>query len=76
MFKQNKDQNTLAANLETVLLVISGLRDGTREIENDIENQKWMMCGVYEEETGHYYLREGEHVQIQKHFDQLHVNRL
>ena len=54
---------------------ISGIRDPSKEIHNDINNQRWMMAGVYEEQTGIFYFREGEHVPVMQHFKQMHVNR-
>ena len=30
-------------------MMIAGIRDESQEIDNDINNQKWMMAGVYEE---------------------------
>lgn len=49
MFKCNTDQNILAENLQNALMNISGIRDQSKEIHNDINNQRWMMAGVYEE---------------------------
>ena len=57
MFKCNTDQNVLAENLSNVLMMIAGIRDRQSEIINDIGNQKWMLSGVYEEETGIFYFR-------------------
>ena len=57
MFKCNTDQNVLAENLSNVLMMIAGIRDRQNEIINDIGNQKWMLSGVYEEETGIFYFR-------------------
>ena len=57
MFKCNTDQNVLAENLSNVLMMIAGIRDRQNEVINDIGNQKWMLSGVYEEETGIFYFR-------------------
>jgi hypothetical protein len=76
IFKCNKEQNIMAENLETLLLIISGLRDELKVIGNDIQNNKWMMSGAYEEDSGIYFIREGEHSLILQHFDLLHITRL
>ena len=76
MFKCNKDQNILAENLQNALMVISGLRDESQEIENDVNNKQWMMAGVYEEQTGLFFFRENEHVPIQNHFKLMALNRM
>lgn len=75
MFKCNTDQNILAENLQNALMIISGIRDRSKEIHNDVGNQRWMMSGVYEEQTGIFYFREGEHVPVVQHFKQMHINR-
>ena len=75
MFKCNTDQNILAENLQNALMIISGVRDRSKEIHNDVSNQRWMMAGVYEEQTGIFYFREGEHVPVVQHFKQMHINR-
>ncbi len=75
MFKQDKDQKILAENLQNLLLVVSGQRDEANEVENGINNYKWSMAGVFDEE-GLFYLREGEHEPIQNHFKHLRLNRL
>jgi len=75
MFKCNTDQNILAENLQNALMIIAGTRDKSKEIHNDVNNQRWMMAGVYEEQTGIFYFREGEHVPVQHHFKQMHINR-
>ena len=68
MFKCNTDQNILAENLQNALMIISGIRDRSKEIHNDVGNQRWMMAGVYEEQTGIFYFREGEHAPVVHHF--------
>ena len=75
MFKCNTDQNILAENLQNALMIISGIRDRSKEIQNDVMNQRWMMAGVYEEQTGIFYFREGEHLPVQQHFREMHINR-
>jgi hypothetical protein len=35
-----------------------------------------MMSGAYEEDSGVYFIREGEHTPILQHFDLLHITRL
>ena len=57
-------------------MVISGDRDRTSEVENDIGNTRWEESGLYDDETGMFFLREGEYVPIQRHFKMLRVNRL
>ena len=57
-------------------MIISGDRDIENEVVNDISNKKWQMAGVYDEETGQFYIREGEHVSIQNHFKLFKFNRL
>ena len=74
--KINKDQKVAAKNLQTVLLVVSGDRDEANECQNDVGNKKWMTSGVYEQETGIFYIRDGEHIPIQNHFKLLKYNRL
>ena len=37
---------------------------------------KWNQAGVYDEQTGLFYIREGEHVAIQSHFKLLKLNRM
>lgn len=59
-----------------MLLVISGDRDETQECQNDINNNQWIAAGVYEPGSGQFYIREGEHIPIQKHFELLRINRL
>ena len=76
MFKCNKDQNILAENLQSALMMIAGIRDESQEIDNDINNSKWMMAGVYEEQTGLFFFREGEHKCVAAHFQIMQVNRL
>ena len=58
------ENEILAENLQNVLLVISGDRDLESEVENDIDNKKWRNAGAYNEETGTFHLRAGEHSQI------------
>jgi hypothetical protein len=41
-------------------MVISGQRDEHLEVANDIQNGKWSNAGVYDEESGIFYLRQGE----------------
>ena len=56
--------------------MIAGIRDQSQEIDNDINNQKRMLAGVYEEQTGLFYFREGEHKCVTHHFQLMQVNRL
>ena len=74
--KQEKDQNILAENLQNTLLVISGERDAKNEVENDENNKSWINAGVYDQEDGLFYIRQGEHIPIQNHFELLRLNRL
>lgn len=76
LFKCNKDHKILAENLQNVLMVISGQRDEHLEVANDIQNGKWSSAGVYDEESGIFYLRQGEAQPIQTHFKLLRLNRL
>lgn len=57
-------------------MVISGQRDEHLEVANDIQNGKWSNAGVYDEESGIFYLRQGEAQPIQNHFRLLRLNRL
>lgn len=41
-------------------MIISGIKDKNIEITNDIENLKWNLAGVYEEQSGIMFYREGE----------------
>jgi len=41
--------------------VISGERDADNEVENDVDSTKWYEAGVYDGETGLFYLRQGEY---------------
>lgn len=75
MFKCNPDQNILAENLQNALMMIAGIRDRTKEIHNDVGNQRWMMAGVYEEQTGIFFFRENEHIPVVQHFRLMHGNR-
>ena len=47
----------MAENLQNVLMVISGQRDEKNEVPNDVDNKKWAISGVYDENTGIFYLR-------------------
>jgi hypothetical protein len=70
------ENDIYAENLQNVLLVISGDRDIEAEVQNDVNNFKWKDAGVYDEETGLFYIREGEHTGIQKHFQLFKFNRM
>jgi len=76
VFKCDKTQNILAENLQNLLMVVSGERDREAEVHNEEGNKQWAKAGVYDEETGLFYLRENEHVSIQKHFRELRNNRM
>ena len=76
LFKCNKEDKILAENLQNMLMVISGQRDSTIEISNDINNHKWSQAGVYDGESGIFYLRYGEAQQVMNHFRLLRLNRL
>ena len=45
------------------------------EVQNDIGNNKWMMSGVYDEDSGLFFLREGEYHPVVNHFKELNLNR-
>ena len=76
MIQTSKDQSVNGENLQNILLVISGQRDAANEIPNDIMNKKWMTSGVYDKDTGLFFIRDGEHAPIQHHFNLLRINRL
>ena len=76
LFKCNKEDKILAENLQNMLMVISGQRDSAIEISNDINNHKWSQAGVYDGESGLFYLRLGEAQQVMNHFRLLRLNRL
>lgn len=76
LFKCSKEHKILAENLQNMLMVISGQRDGQLEVANDVGNHKWSNAGVYDEESGIFYLRQGEAQPIQNHFRLLRLNRL
>jgi hypothetical protein len=57
VFKCEKENEIYAENLQNLLLVISGDRDIENEVVNDILNKKWSNAGVYDEETGLFYIR-------------------
>lgn len=38
-------------------MVISGQRDEKFEVPNDTQNKKWELAGVYDDNTGIFYLR-------------------
>jgi hypothetical protein len=76
IFKCKKQQNILAENLQNLLMIIAGERDRENEVQNEEGNTKWSQAGVYNQETGLFYIREGEHASIQKHFKDLRNNRL
>lgn len=42
-------------------MVIYGQRDENFEVNNDISNTKWNEAGVYDEDLGLFYIRNGEH---------------
>ena len=73
---ENMEQEILAENLESILLVISGDRDFENEVENDTGNKKWRDAGAYNEDTGRFHLRVGEHTPIQAHFKLFKFNRM
>lgn len=73
MLKINRDQNILAENLQNVLMLISGQRDEAMEVQNDIQNNKWMMAGVYDDDSGLFFFREGEYQPVLNHFKELHL---
>jgi hypothetical protein len=76
IFKCKKQQNILAENLQNLLLVVAGERDRETEVQNEDQNNKWSKSGVYDEETGLFYIRENEHTSIQRHFKELRNTRL
>lgn len=57
-------------------MIISGERDQENEVTNDEGNNKWTQAGVYDEETGLFFIREREHISIQNHFKILRSNRM
>lgn len=57
-------------------MIISGERDRETEVQNDERNAKWREVGIYDEETGLFYIRENEHIAVQRHFKELRNNRM
>jgi len=57
-------------------MIIAGERDQESEVQNDEGNTKWNKAGVYDEETGLFYIRENEHISIHRHFKELRNNRM
>lgn len=57
-------------------MAISGTIDRSIQIQNDINNHKWILSGVYEEQTGIFFFREGEEALVQQHFKLMNLNRL
>lgn len=66
-------------------MVISGQRNPDIEVpaeEGGFEGGErthksiWHECGAYDQDSGLFYLREGEHVAVQAHFKMLRLNRL
>ena len=76
MFKCNKDQDILAENLMTAMMIIAGIRDESQEIDNDVGQPQWMMAGVYEENTGLFFFRKGEFKVVNNHFNLMYLTRL
>ena len=77
IFKCNPDQKILAENLQNLLMVISGQRDQSTEVSAEGEDiSTWALAGVYDPETAIFYLRNGEHEIVQKHFNLLYLNRV
>lgn len=77
VLKTHKEQDIIGENLQTVLLSIEGVRDSDTIISNDgSNNSRWQTCGVYDENSGLFYIKDGEHSEIQKHFKPLSINRL
>ena len=57
------------------MLVIGGEREQAKEVVNTEDNKKWDLAGVYDQESGLFYIREGEHTCLQKHFKSFRDNR-
>jgi hypothetical protein len=57
-------------------MIIGGERDRESEVQNNEGNTKWSKAGVYDEETGIFYMRENEHASIQRHFKDFRNNRM
>lgn len=58
-------------------MVISGQRDQSNEVSAEGEQiHNWALAGVYDPETAIFYLRNGEHEIVQKHFHLLYLNRV
>ena len=55
-------------------MIIAGERDRENEVMNEGNNKRWDNAGIYDQETGFFYIREGEHFGIQKHFKPLRTN--
>ena len=75
MFKINRDQKINAENLQNILLIVSGQREPSIELQSEERSTKWMLVGQYDQ-NGQFLIREGEHSVIQNHFKLLRLNRL
>ena len=52
-------------------MAIEGLRDESVEVPNDRTTRKWQTAGVFDDQDGLLYLRNGDQPVIQKHFKTL-----
>lgn len=76
VFKCEKSQHILAENLQNILIVIDGERYKEIEVADGSKSESWEQAGLYDQETGMFYLREKDHVLLQAHFKPLRMNRL
>ena len=60
VFRCHRDSKVFAENLQTVLLAIEGVRDEANEVPNDGQQHSWETAGVFNDNDGLLYLRNGE----------------
>jgi len=58
------------------MMAIAGIQNLTQELVNDDNNKQWVMAGLYDENTGLFFLRQGEDKLIQSHFKPMNLNRM
>lgn len=67
----------MAENLQNILLIIAGERNTAIEVPDaGAKSQVWHELGAYDEDSGIFYVRPGDHVTIQNHFKALWMNRM
>ena len=60
LLRSHKDQKVYAENVQTALMAIEGLRDESVEVPNDRTTRKWQTAGVFDDQDGLLYLRNGD----------------